>query len=211
MSTSRKKIAAVILAAGAGSRMGRTKQLLKFGNTTILGQVIEHARDAAFDEIILVLGHDADRIRRTIDLRGVKAIHNPRFERGQSSSLIKGVDGVSDTCDAAMFLLGDQPLIAPDTMDRIMDAFVAESAGVAIPYFNGQRGNPVIVARPLFDKLRSLTGDVGVRALFGELAHAIVKVPVLDPSVLMDIDTQADYECYSANGSNLTKSSFSYP
>jgi molybdenum cofactor cytidylyltransferase len=188
------KIAGVILAAGSASRMGKTKQLLPFKGTTLLGQVIQNAGESALHEIILVLGHDADDIEQAIDLSGTKVVRNNEYLKGQSTSLIKGLENISSDCNAAMFLLGDQPLVTAAIINTLIDAFKQSSAPIAIPYCSGKRGNPVIIARPLFHRLKSLSADTGARALFDEFKASILKVSVPDKAILVDVDTMDDYE-----------------
>ncbi len=200
MILSRKKICGIILAAGSASRMGRTKQLLPFGNTTLLGQVIQNARQSALHELIVVLGYCADEIEQAIDFYGAKIVRNPVYQKGQSSSLIKGLEAVSPICDAALFLLGDQPLITAAIINKIIHAFKNSQASVTIPYCKGIRGNPVIITRSLFHRLKALTGDTGPRVLFGEFKDVILKVPISDEAILMDVDTIDDYENLLPNG-----------
>jgi len=194
MSLPRKKIAGVILAAGSASRMGKTKQLLPFGKTTLLGQVVEATEKSALHEIIVVLGHEADEIHQTLDLSNTKIIMNKEYAKGQSTSLIKGLENVSPVCDAAMFLLGDQPLVTANIINRLINAFETAGALITIPYCNDKRGNPVIIARSLFHRLKSLSADIGARDLFDEFKESILKVQIPDNAILVDIDTMDDYK-----------------
>jgi molybdenum cofactor cytidylyltransferase len=189
-----KKIAGVILAAGSGSRMGTTKQLLPFGDTTLLGRAIENAKGSALHEIIVVLGHQADKIKQIIDFSNTKISYNKAYSKGQSTSLIKGLEDVSSECDAAMFLLGDQPLVNAAIIDQLLYAFETSMAQIIIPHCKGQRGNPVIIARPLFHRLSSLSDDMGARALFKEFKDDILKVSIPDKAIIIDVDTMADYK-----------------
>ena len=189
-----KKIAGVILAAGSASRMGKTKQLLPFGENTLLGQVVQTAGDSMLHEIIVVLGHNADKIEESIDLSDAQVVRNTEYPKGQSTSLIKGLENVSSICDAAIFLLGDQPLITAAIINKLIDAFETSTAPIVIPYCNGKRGNPVIIARALFHRLKSLSGDTGPRVLFDEFKKSVLKVSVPDEAILTDVDTKDDYE-----------------
>jgi len=195
-----KKIAGIILAAGASSRMGKIKQLLPFGKTTLLGQVIQTARESALHELIVVLGHCADEIEQAIDLSGTKVVRNIAYSKGQSTSLIKGLETVSPVCDAALFLLGDQPLVTAAIINRLIDAFETSDAPIVIPYCNGKRGNPVIIARPLFHRLTSLSADTGARALFDEFKESILNVSIPNDAILIDVDTIDDYEKLKSKG-----------
>jgi molybdenum cofactor cytidylyltransferase len=199
MTATEKKISGIILAAGSGTRMGKTKQLLPFGETTLLGQVIQHAKESRLHEIIVVLGHDADNIGKTIDLSGTRVIRNTAHAKGQSTSLIKGLEFVSSICDAAMFLLGDQPLVTATIINRLVDAFETSVAPIVIPYCNGIRGNPVILSRSVFPRLAALSADTGARVLFEEFKTSILKVPLQDDAILIDVDTMEDYNKLISN------------
>ena len=194
MESSAIKIAGIILAAGSSSRMGKPKQLLPFGKTTLLGQVIHNARQSILYEIIVVLGHGADKIQQRLDLSGTRTILNPAYPTGQSASLKAGLEAVSDPCQGIIFLLGDQPLVRADIINHLVFRFADFPDKIIIPCFEGQRGNPVILPRSLFPHISSLSGDKGARALFDRFKHLILRVPVADPAILMDVDTPADYE-----------------
>lgn len=189
-----KKIAGVILAAGSASRMGKTKQLLPFGKNTLLGQVVQNAGESKLHEVIVVLGYNGDKIAKVIDLSGAKVVRNTAYSKGQSTSLIKGLENVSPICDAALFLLGDQPLVTTAIINKLIDAFKTAGAPIVIPYCSGKRGNPVIIARSLFHRLNSLSGDTGPRALFDEFKDDILKVSISDEAILIDVDTEDDYK-----------------
>lgn len=188
-----KAVAGIVLAAGSGSRMGRTKQLLPFGQTTLLGQVIDTARHSDLAEIVVVLGHDAQRIQALVDLSGTRTIINPEYATGQASSLKAGVGAVSMACQGAMFLLGDQPLVSVAVINRLIQAFENGDQPLVVPVCHGRRGNPVIVARSLFQRLESLSGDTGARVLFQELDPWILKVDIKDGAIRVDVDTPEDY------------------
>jgi molybdenum cofactor cytidylyltransferase len=194
MTESSIKIAGVILAAGSASRMGKTKQLLPYKNKPILEHVIINARQSNLHEIVVVLGHCASEIQNSIDLSGIKTVINSEYSKGQSTSLIKGLENISSFSDAAMFFLGDQPLVKKTAINIIIKAFKSSNQPVAIPYYNNIRGNPVIIARSLFHELQSLSGDTGPRILFKKMPSSILAVPVSDKAILMDVDTKEDYK-----------------
>ncbi len=188
------RVAGVILAAGSSSRIGEVKQLLAFGQTTLLGKVIENASGAPLDEVILVLGHGADEIQRAVRLEGVRVVINEAHAQGQSTSLRAGLSDVSEDTDAVMFILGDQPLVGPEVMNALIDGYCRTKASIVLPTHRGRRGNPVIIDRMLFPRVDSLTGDVGARVLFEEYTEEIVEIPVDDDSIHFDLDTWEDYQ-----------------
>ncbi len=188
------RVAGVILAAGSSSRIGEVKQLLGFRQTTLLGEVIKNASRSLLDEVILVLGHGADDIRKALRFEGVRVVINEEHVQGQSTSLRAGLSNVSEDTDAVMFILGDQPLVGSEVMNALIDGYCRTRAPIVLPTHMGRRGNPVVIDRTLFARVESITGDVGARVLFQEYAEEIVEIDVEDDSIHFDLDTWEDYE-----------------
>lgn len=189
----RSQVAGIILAAGAGSRMGRTKQLLPFRGQTILESVIDSALASSLHRVIVVLGHEAEVLSARIAHRNLTIVHNAEYARGQSSSLKAGLQALTAASDAALFLLGDQPLITPATIDQLLAAYATTPSPIVLPVFEGRRGNPVLFDRETFATMATIDEDCGARSLFSQYAERLLKVPVADPSIHFDIDTEDDY------------------
>ena len=111
-----------------------------------------------------------------------------------STSLRAGLAALDKNIDAALIVLGDQPFIRPETLDRIIDQYRRSDAKIVIPVFQGFRGNPVLLDRSVFHEVMSLQGDIGCRAIFGNHLDEIVKAEVDDRGILLDIDSKDDYE-----------------
>jgi molybdenum cofactor cytidylyltransferase len=190
----RKRVSAILLAAGSSSRMGQAKQLLPLGSSTVLAQTLAHTRAAAVDEVVLVLGSSAESIRHHLSLDGVKVVVNPSYEQGMASSLRTGLSALDPQSAAALIILGDQPFTSPQTLDRIIQAYRDTGAPIVIPTWQGTRGNPVLLDRSLFSEALALQGDVGCRAKFSRHLEEILNVEVEENGVLLDIDDRADYE-----------------
>ena len=188
------RIGAVVLAAGMSSRMGKPKQLLKLGERTVLDQTLENLRSARLGEIILVLGFMAEEIARQVALDGVRVVVNQQYGEGMGSSLRTGLAALSSDVQAAFVVLGDQPLVRPATLHRMIARYVESGAQIAIPTYLGFRGNPVLLDRSVFAEVMTLTGDIGCRAIFGNHTAGIVKVQVEDFGILLDIDNADDFE-----------------
>jgi molybdenum cofactor cytidylyltransferase len=191
------RVSAVILAAGTSSRMGQPKQLLRLGETTMLVQTIENTFAAALDEVILVLGSSAETTQRHLPntlLRSLKIVFNHAYERGIAGSLRIGLSAVDPASHAALIVLGDQPFVQPQTVRRIVHEYRQSGARIAIPTYQEQRGNPVLLDRSLFSEALALEGDTGCRVIFSRHLDEIVNVKVEDPGVLLDIDDPADYQ-----------------
>ena len=187
------KVAGIVLAAGEGSRMGRTKQLLPFRGKTVLECVVDSALASSLQRVVVVLGHQSDALLPLLNKREVTVALNPDYRMGQSSSLKAGLRALREDTEAVLFMLGDQPLLTPGIIDRILAAHAASPSPIVIPVFGGRRGNPVLFARETFPRIESLTEDCGARPLFAEYAGRILEVPVDDPAIHLDIDTEEDY------------------
>ncbi len=194
-------VMALILAAGSSSRFGKDNKLLAQRHSRpVLAHVLEEVQHSAVDAALLVTGHDAGPVGALCDVQStmndmpVSQIHNPLYASGMSSSLVRGVAELTARgADAALVCLGDMPDASRQVMDALITAF-REHPGKAlyIPTFNGQRGNPVIIAASLFDSVLQLEGDVGARVLARTFPDSVVEVPCGDSGVLVDIDTQDD-------------------
>lgn len=186
-------IVGVILAAGKASRMGRVKQLLPFRGKTILQCVIDNAVASSLQEIVVVLGYQADLIEPLITGDAVTVVTNNNYKCGQSSSLKAGLMALPKQTEAVLFMLGDQPLVSSETINRILKAYQTSKGPVVLPVFNGKRGNPTLFSRETFLRMELLNGDSCTKILFEEYAGRIITVPVDDDSIHFDVDTEADY------------------
>ncbi len=187
-------ISAIILAAGMSRRMGTPKQLLKVGETTLLGRVVENVRRSRADEVVLVLGHAADAIRQHLSTDGIKVVINPNYSEGMGSSLRAGLSALKPDCAGALIVLADQPFVQPCTLDQLIEYHHQHKPQILIPMYKGFRGNPVLLDRSVFPELMQLTGDIGCRAIFGSHLEGIHKLPVEDAGILLDIDNSDDLE-----------------
>jgi molybdenum cofactor cytidylyltransferase len=187
------KVTGIILAAGASSRMGRTKQLLPFRGQTLLECVVDTALASSLHRIVVVLGHESEVLEPLLASRDVAVIHNSHYDKGQSSSIKTGLHALTEEADAALFLLGDQPLVTPEIINLILAAYETSPSPIVLPVFKGKRGNPALFSRETFPRLAALKEDCGARPLFVEYAEHILKVPVSDPAIHFDIDTEKDY------------------
>jgi molybdenum cofactor cytidylyltransferase len=190
-------VAAIILAAGKSTRMGEAKQLLRLGESTVLGQTIENVRRSAVNEIVLVLGASAEAIRRRLPaslLQDLKVVVNTQYEQGMASSLRAGLSALDPQIDAALIVLADQPFVRPETLDQLGREHRQTKAQMVIPSYRGRRGNPVLIDRSLFPQVMALEGDTGCRAIFSSHTESTVNLEVEDEGIVLDLDNQEDYE-----------------
>src|SRR5271169_5565751 len=198
MAVKRKsQVGAIVLAAGRSTRMGEAKQLLRLGESTVLGQTLENVRGAGVDEIVLVLGFSAQTIREQLPIsvtEGLKIVVNQAYEQGMASSLREGISALDPQTEAALVVLADQPFIRPETLNRLIEEHRRTHAQIVIPMYKGFRGNPVLLDRSVFPEVMALDGDIGCRAIFGSHLEGIVKVEVGDVGILLDLDSKEDFE-----------------
>src|SRR5206468_4302660 len=182
-------ISAIVLAAGTSSRMGSPKPLLTLDGRPLLERVLETVRDAAVDDIVVVLGHEADRVRDGVSFDGAHVVVNPAYIEGMSTSLQAGVRAADPRSDGFLIVLGDQPFVQSATINTLIERRNGSQAKILIPTYGGARGNPVLLDRSLSEDVQSITGDQGCRAIFGHHTRGILEVPVDDPGILVDLDT----------------------
>ncbi|HUY81250.1 MAG TPA: molybdenum cofactor cytidylyltransferase [Acidobacteriaceae bacterium] len=190
-------VGAVVLAAGRSKRMGETKQLLQVKGRTLLEQALANVRASAVNAIVLVLGHEAEKIQRELPpelLRGAKIAINKDYAEGMSGSLRVGLAALEQEMDAALIVLADQPFVKPETMNLIIHAYKQGGAKLVVPHYKGKRGNPVLLDRTVFAEAMRLTGDTGFRTLFSGHAERLLPVDVEDEGVVLDIDSREDYK-----------------
>lgn len=185
------QIAALLLAAGASRRMGNTNKLLEeVENEALVMRAARKLTKEGFSAVITVTGHEADRVRQALATADVQFVHNPDHETGLASSIRAGVRSVPDSVDWLLVALGDMPDVAPSTIKNLLARAAVTRARILIPAWKGRRGNPVLWHRSLFPRLEGLSGDEGARQLLPRLAGNIEEVPVEDPGITLDIDTE---------------------
>ena len=196
----RSGVSAVVLAAGMSTRMGSIKQLLRIGNKTLLETVVDNLRSSRAGDIIVVLGGSAEEILQQVQLQNARIVVNEAYREGMGTSLRMGISAVSPQAEAALVVLADQPFVLPGTIDHLIEQYCEHRPQIAIPMYRGFRGNPVLLDRSVFPELESLTGDIGCRAIFGAHTENILKVPLDDVGILLDVDTKADLERFLPGG-----------
>lgn len=173
--------------------MEKVKQLLPFRGTTILGQVVGNALGSSLQEVIVVLGYAFQDIQKVVDFGHAGIVINMDYISGQSTSLKVGLEAISVESAAAIFILGDQPLVGPNVINALVKCYRQQSAPIIIPTYQGRRGNPVLIDRAVFPRLESLEGDVGARVLFDEYTHELREIEMSDEYIAFDVDTPDDY------------------
>jgi molybdenum cofactor cytidylyltransferase len=181
----------MILAAGRSTRMGGPNKLLaEIGGRPLVRIAAEQALASRARPVIVVTGHQRERVEQALEGLGVLLVHNPDFADGLSTSVKAGLAAVPDTVDGAIVCLGDMPQVTAGLIDRLIAAFDPErGALVVVPTIDGKRGNPVVWSRRFFPELMALEGDVGARNLIGRYPEGVAEVALTDEAALIDVDT----------------------
>ncbi len=186
--------AGIILAAGASTRMGHAmrKPLLLWRGEPFIRHVARTALAAGLSPVVIVTGAHAAEIRSAVSDLLVKVVYNPDWEAGQSTSVRCGLQALPPETGSAIFLLADQPHIPIELVRGLIERHAQSLPPIVAPLIEDRRGNPVLFDRSTFDDLRSLSGDVGGRAIFAR--HPVTYLPWHDASLLLDVDTPEDYD-----------------
>lgn len=186
----REGVFGLVLAAGGGRRYGSAKQLSPLAGRPLLDHALLAMSRSSLGRFAVVLGAAAEEILARIDLHGAEVVHCADWRAGQSASLRSGVEAL-DSANALVVTLGDQPLISPTAIDRVVAARSGRAQGVRAIY-RGRPGHPVLLESSLLERVPDLRGDVGARQLLAEAT--IVSVPCEDVADPIDIDTPARLE-----------------
>ena len=186
-------IVGVVLGAGRSSRFGSPKQLLPFGDTNLLGQAIRNANASALDRVVVVLGRASEEVRASVDFGRAEVVDNAAYGTGCASSLLAGLDAAGEDCEALALLLGDQPGVRPEFIDRVLSEWRREKPWAVVTSYRGGLGHPFVFARTAFDDLRGLHGDKAVWKLMEAYPEPALRIGV-DADLPPDVDTPEDYE-----------------
>jgi molybdenum cofactor cytidylyltransferase len=181
-------VAALVLAAGRSTRMGSNKLAAPLRGRPMLQHVVDAALASRARPVLVVTGHEPDKVAASLVGRAVTLVANPHFAQGLSTSLKAGLLALPDAAAGAVVLLGDMPEVGAPVIDALIAAFTANPAvNAVVPMHQGQRGNPVLLGRHLFEAAMRLDGDAGARRLLD--GEGVLALPVADAAVLRDIDT----------------------
>lgn len=195
--------AALIPAAGLSSRMGRYKPLLPLGRSTMIGTVIELFKTAGIHDIIVVTGHNHDRLAPVVEAAGARPLFNPDFEAGMFSSIRTGVAALPSGIKGFFLLPADTPAIRPATLGFIGKQFESSEDKLIVPAFKGETGHPPLIPARMVPLITGAGPDANLRQiLFSDPTH-ITQLPVHDRGILMDADTPEGYDRVSSKYDRL--------
>ncbi len=187
-------IRVLILAAGESRRMGQAKMLLPFlGGYSVLESVARTALASSADNVTVVLGAMAEKIREAIAHLPVEVAHNQEYPLGMLSSIQCGIRELPRDTSATVIMLGDQPTIPTEVIDRVIEAWRSSGKGIVLPTHGGRRGHPLLLDMRYREEVLLLEPSAGMRSMLAAHGEDILEIPVETSAVLKDIDTPEDY------------------
>lgn len=191
-------ISAIVLAAGESKRMGQPKQMLAWQGKTLLQHVLGNLINSDADEIILVLGNEAETIRKSLPELPIRMVINRDYKQGMASSLRQGLLVMDPKSEAFLVLLADQPGIGPEIINRVIRGFQQANPqrGICRPVYRGLKGHPVLMGVQYRKEILQLQGDVGARQILMNHPLDILEIEVEQDLVVMDVDTPDEYRKY---------------
>ncbi len=189
-----KRIAGIILAAGASSRMGQDKALLRWDDKTFLEHLLAALKAAGTDPVRVVLGGNADQVQKKISFGAGEVVLNPDWQKGMLSSLVVGLNSLPADVEAAVVCLVDHPCVSSTLIRALRENFRTGGKLIVVPTYRGRRGHPVLFSATLFDELRAAPLKVGARHVVRRHAGDILELPTKEEGVLLNTNDRAAYE-----------------
>lgn len=190
-------ISLVILAAGKSTRMKENKLLLKLDGETLIERVVKTAKGSSADEVIVVLGHEAEKVREQLVKLDCKLVVNENYMRGQSESVKVGLAAVSSSAEAVMILPADVALIDAESINSVIDEHRKSKSHIVIASHKHQSGHPILLDRALFQEVSQIDESaLGLKAVINRHRSEVKYVEVGTENVLIDIDTREEFDKY---------------
>ncbi|MBN1755422.1 nucleotidyltransferase family protein [bacterium] len=186
-------ITGIILAAGESKRMGTPKPLLDYRGKTFLDHAIDMLKAAGLAEIIVVLGAQADQIRKQAVLNNAQVVLNLEYQKGQLSSLQKGLERVSEQAAGILVTLVDHPLVKLTTYQGLIAKFNENEGHIILPNYLGKHGHPLIIPRLYFNEIMQAPLDIGLRYVISKQRAEIIDLPVDDIGIVRNINLMEQY------------------
>ncbi|HKF57318.1 MAG TPA: nucleotidyltransferase family protein [Blastocatellia bacterium] len=197
MTRIKEMISAIVPAAGMSTRMGsQNKLLLPINGKTLIERTVDTLIGSNIDETIVVVGHQGELVKAALTGKDIVIVENPNYKEGMASSIRAGVAAATPGAGALLICLADQPLLEPADLNRITSAMVdAKACGksIVVPFFKGQRGNPVILDAIYRNAMIDVVGDIGCKKIIKQHPDEVYAVEMETDHVVRDIDTIEEY------------------
>lgn len=194
-------ICLIVLAAGLSTRFGRNKLLEWINGFSMIQRVVKSAIDSNADEVIVVLGYEADLIKQNLKGLKCKFVYNENFKQGQSSSVKIGLVSVLEYARALIVLPGDIALISPNTINRLIEEYRRSKSPIIVASHQDRLGHPILFDRALFNEILGINEkEMGLKAIMKRHEDSISKIEVGSSEVLIDFDTEEDIRMHFLKG-----------
>jgi molybdenum cofactor cytidylyltransferase len=193
------RVAAIVLAAGLSTRMGKNKLLEPIGGEPLIARVVRRVESSRADPIFVVLGNQGIEINSVLPLPRIKTgtVFDGSTRDGIGVSISVGMRVLPVDCAGTFIVLGDMPSISPEILNKMIDVFEAGDANtICVPIRGGMQGNPVLFGSAYFSDLSNLDGDAGARSIVAANSRHVCEVAADDDGVLVDIDTPEELEAF---------------
>ena len=195
-------ISAVILAAGESRRMGKqNKLLLPIGGEALLVKLVASVCASDVGQVLVVIGHEAEKIRRELNEFPLNFVYNPNFSEGMTTSIKYGVKVASHECDGLLICLGDMPFINTSEINKLIHAYVKNRIKgeglIVVPVFKRQRGNPVLFSIEFRNDILEHKKKSGCKEVIMKNSDSVMEIEMDDENMLLDVDTMEDYQSVS--------------
>ena len=195
-------ISAVILAAGESRRMGtQNKLLLPIGGEALLVKLVASVCASDVGQVLVVIGHEAEKIRRELNEFPLNFVYNPNFSEGMTTSIKYGVKVVSNECDGLLICLGDMPFINTSEINKLIHAYaknrIKGEGLIVVPVFKRQRGNPVLFSIEFRNDILEHKKESGCKEVIMKNSDSVMEIEMDDEKMLLDVDTMEDYQSVS--------------
>ncbi len=193
MTEPRDLISLIVLAAGKSSRFGSNKLLSETDGEAMIQRVVRTSLASRAGEIVVVVGFEEDKIRHALQSYECRIVSNPEFEKGQTSSVIAGVNSVKKHTNAAMILPGDVAFIKAEQIDKVIDEYNFAPSSIVVASYRGRMGHPILFDHALFDEMLKITEEkAGLKEVVNRHRSEIRRVEVESREVLLDVDLPND-------------------
>lgn len=195
-------ISIVVLAAGLSTRFVGNKLLACIHDMTVIRRVVTIALKSKANEVVVVTGNDADKIKEELNGLNCKFVHNKKFIDGQSSSVKVGVDYVRYRSEAVLILPADVALITRESIDKVIDEYMSERNRIVVATYKGTGGHPILFDQTLYDEIMKIDEKTsGLKAVINRNRHFVKRVEIDSEEVLLDFDTVEDFKKHVPNWS----------
>ena len=178
----------IVLAAGESRRFGAPKPLADWGGGPVLAHLLDVLARTGTDRPVVVLGHEAERVRRAVDLSGAAVVCNPEYRQGQTSSLQAGLRALPAAAAAFLMVPVDHPLLEPEALLPLFDA-LAPPARIVIPTHQGRRGHPPLLAREIAEEFLALAPDTPAHTVIRRDPSRVREIEIPSPGVVTSFNT----------------------